>query len=98
MGKSPEMDDLLADLLEKRGNNVINYFYKMCTAIWKQNEWPSDWRVFLFDVLLKTGDTFECSNNPHMTFIGHSRKITLHHSEANAERAEIARFWTMERN
>ena len=54
-GKSPGIDDLPAELLKKGGNNIFQFFHKMCTAIWKQKEWPSDWKTSIFVILPKKG-------------------------------------------
>ena len=76
-GKSPGVDEIVAELVKNCGDHIVAYFYKLCTLIWNRKEWPDDWVKSIFVPIPKKGDIQQCSNNRTIALICHCSKVIL---------------------
>ena len=49
----------------------------ICQQIWKNQQWPKDWKSSVFIPIPKKGNAKECSNYHTTALISHASKITL---------------------
>ena len=49
----------------------------ICLQIWKTQQWPQDWKRWVFITILKKGNAKECSNYHKVALISHSSKVML---------------------
>ena len=75
-GKSPCVDEIVAELIKNGGDHVITYFYKLCALIWNKREWPDDWVKSIFIPIPKKGDIQQCCNNRAIASISHCSKMS----------------------
>ena len=61
-GKSTGVE-LPAELWKATGELGIDLLWKLCKAIWEQQEWPTDWCRAVFLPIYKKGIKKECSNH-----------------------------------
>ena len=74
-GKSPECDNIQAEMIKASGEEGIDLYHKLCTKIWEAEKWPSDWKRAIFIPLPKKGDLKLCSNYRTISLISHASKI-----------------------
>ena len=51
--------------------------HSICQQIWKTQEWPQDWKRWVFIPIPKKGNAKECSNYCTIALISHASKVTL---------------------
>ncbi|GFR74930.1 retrovirus-related Pol polyprotein from type-2 retrotransposable element R2DM [Elysia marginata] len=51
--------------------------HHLCCQIWKQQEWPEDWKLQQFLMLYKNSSSKECGNYRTIALISHASKILL---------------------
>ena len=51
--------------------------HSICQQIWKTQQWPQDWKRFVFIPIPKKGSAKECSNYWTIALIAHANKVTL---------------------
>ncbi|GFR65081.1 RNA-directed DNA polymerase (Reverse transcriptase) domain containing protein [Elysia marginata] len=56
------------------GIKALNH---LCCQIWKQQEWPEDWKLQEFVMLYKNGNSKECGNYRTIALISNASKILL---------------------
>ena len=49
----------------------------ICQQIWKTQQWPQNWKRFVFIPIPKKGNTNECSNYCTIALISHASKVML---------------------
>ena len=76
-GKSPGIDDIPAEMWKASGEEGVDLLWRLCTKIWKREEWPEDWCRAVFVPLPKKGNLKECSNYRTISLISHASKIML---------------------
>ncbi|GFR89582.1 endonuclease-reverse transcriptase [Elysia marginata] len=55
----------------------IKALHHLCCQIWKQQEWPEDWKPQEFVMLYKNGNFKECGNYRTIALISLASKILL---------------------
>ena len=55
----------------------ISIYHKLCTKIWKEEKWPSEWTKAVFVPIPKKGDLQQCTNYMTIALISHASKILL---------------------
>ena len=55
----------------------VEVYHKLCTKIWKSEQWPLDWKRAIFITLPKKGDLLMCSNYRTISLISRANKILL---------------------
>ena len=76
--KSPELDNIPAELIKAGGPSMINAVHKLCCKIWTSTDWPQDWKQQEMVMLHKAGDSKECGNYRTIALISHTSKIMLY--------------------
>ena len=76
-GKSTGVDELPAELWKATGELGIDLLWKLCKAIWEQQERPTDWCRAVFLPIYKEESKKECSNHRTISLIVHASKILL---------------------
>ncbi|GFS23164.1 RNA-directed DNA polymerase (Reverse transcriptase) domain containing protein [Elysia marginata] len=76
-GKSPGLDNIPAEKIKNSGEMGIKSLHHLCCQIWKQQEWPEDWKLQEFVMLYKNGNSKECGNYRAIALISHACKILL---------------------
>ena len=76
-GKSPGCDNIYAEMIKASGDEGIDIYHKLCTKIWENQVWPTDWKRAIFIPLPKKGDLQICSNYRTIALISHASKILL---------------------
>ena len=76
-GKSPGCDNIQAEMIKASGEEGIDVYHKLCTKIWQNGQWPTDWKRAIFITLPKKGDLQLCSNYRTISLISHASKILL---------------------
>ena len=56
--------------------NVLELHSK-CQQIWKTQQWPQNWKRFVFIAIPKKGNAKECSNYLTIALISHASKVML---------------------
>ena len=75
--KSPGCDNIHAEMIKASGDEGVEVYHKLCAAIWKSEQWPSDWKRAFFITLPKKLDLLMCSNYRTISLISHASKILL---------------------
>ena len=55
----------------------MKVLHSICQEIWKNQEWPQDWKKSVFIPIPKKGDAKECSNYCTIALISHTSKVML---------------------
>ena len=64
--------------------------FSICQQIWKTQQWPQDWKRWIFIPILKKGNAKECSNYHTIALISHASKVMLKILQAG-----FSSTWTM---
>ena len=59
-GKSTGVNNILAELVQVDGEDVIIAFTTVCNKIWQTGEWPTSWTQSLVITLPKKGNLQQC--------------------------------------
>ena len=51
--------------------------HSVCQQIWRTQQWPQDWKRYIFILIPKKGNVKECSNYHTIALISHSSKVRL---------------------
>ena len=76
-GKSAEVDNIPAELLQQGGEAMVNALLIICNKIWLTGEWPTPWTQSLITAIPKKGNIQLCQNYRTISFISHPSKVML---------------------
>ena len=76
-GKSAGVDNILAELVQAGGEDVITALSTICNKIWQTGEWPTPWTQSLVITLPKKGNLQQCQNYSTISLISHPIKVML---------------------
>ena len=76
-GKSAEVDNIPAELVQAGRQNVITALTTICNKIWQTGEWPTPWTQSLVITLPKKGNLQRCQNYRTISLISHPSKVML---------------------
>ena len=76
-GKSAEVDNIPAELVQAGGEDVITALNTICNKIWQTGEWPAPWTQSSVITLPKKGNLQQCQNYPTISLISHPSKVML---------------------
>ena len=77
MGKSADVDNIPAELVQAGGEAMIDILTSICNKIWKTREWPTTWTQSLVITLPKKGNLQLCQNYRTISLISHPSKVML---------------------
>ena len=55
----------------------MKVLHSICWQIWKNQQWPQNWKRSVFIPIPKKGNAKECSNYCTIALISHASKVTL---------------------
>ena len=70
-------DGILVELLQILKDDAVKVMHSIYQQIWKTQQWPRDWKRFVFIPIPKKGNAKECSNYCTIAFISHASKVML---------------------
>ena len=70
-------DGILAELFQILKDDAVKVLHSICQQIWKNWQWPQDWKRTVFIPIPKKGNTKECSNYRTIALISHASKVML---------------------
>ena len=77
MGKSADVDNIPAELVQAGGEAMIDILTTICNKIWKTGEWPTTWTQSLVITLPKKGNLQLCQSYRTINLISHPSKVML---------------------
>ena len=70
-------DEIPAELFQILKDDAVKMLHSICQQIWKTQQWPQDWKKWVFIPVPKKGNATECSNYCTIALISHSSKVML---------------------
>ena len=70
-------DGIPVELLQNLKDDAVKVLHSICQQIWKTQQWPQDWKSFVFIPILKKGNAKECSNYHTIVIISYASEIIL---------------------
>ena len=58
-------------------DDAVKVLHSICQQIWKTQQWPQDWKRWVFIPIPKKGNSKECSNYRTIALISHASKVKL---------------------
>ena len=80
MDKASGGDRFPVELLQILEDDAVKVLYSKCQQIWKNQQWPQDWKRSVFILIPKKSNTKEYSNNcihRRVALISHTSKVML---------------------
>ena len=77
MNKASGGDEIPVELFQILKDDAVKVLYSICQQIWKTQQWPQDWKRYVFIPILKKGNAKECSNYHTIAVISHTSKVML---------------------
>ena len=75
--KASGADGIQADLLQILKEDAVKVLCSICQQIGKTQQWPQDWKRFIFIPIPKKGNAKECSNYCTIALISHTSNVIL---------------------
>jgi hypothetical protein len=73
--KSPDIDQIPAELIKARGRTICYAIHKLFMAIWNKDELPEVWKESIIAPIHKMGDKTDCNNYRGMSLLPTMYKI-----------------------
>ena len=70
-------DDIPVELFQILKDNAVKVLHSISQQIWKTQQWPQDWKRYVFIPIPKKGNAKECLNYRTITLISHASKVML---------------------
>ena len=70
-------DGIPAELFQILKDDAVNVLHSICQQIWKNQQWPQDWKRSVFIPIPKKGNAKECPNYHTIALISHASKDML---------------------
>ena len=70
-------DGILNELFQILKDDAVEVLHSICQQIWKTQQWPQDWKRWIFIPIPKKGNAKECSNYHAIALISHASKVML---------------------
>ena len=77
MNKAGGGDRIPVELFQILKDDGVKVLHSMCQQIWKIQQWPQDWKMFVFTSIPKKGNAKECLNYCIIVLISHASNIIL---------------------
>ena len=81
MNKASGGDGMPVELFQIIKDDAMKVLHSICQQIWKTQQWPQDWKKFVFIPIPKKGNAKECSNYRTIALISHANKVMLKFSK-----------------
>ena len=70
-------DGIPVELFQILKDEAVKVLHSICQKIWKTQQWPQDWKRWVFILIPKKGNAKECSNYHTIALISHTSKGML---------------------
>ena len=70
-------DGIPVELFQILKDDAVKVLHTICQQIWKNQQWPQDWKGSVFISVPKKGNAKECSNYHTIALISHASKVML---------------------
>ena len=70
-------DGIPVELFQIPKDDAVKVLHSLCQQIWKNQQWPQDWKRSVFIPILKKGKAKQCSNYHRIALISHTSKVML---------------------
>ena len=77
MNKASGGDGIPVELFQILKVDAVKVLHSICQQIWKNQQWPQDWKKSVFIPIPKKGNAKECSNYGTAALISHGSKVML---------------------
>ena len=68
-------DGIPFELFQILKDDAVKALHSICQQIWKNQQWPQDWKRSVFILIPEKGNAKECSNYCIIVLISHASKI-----------------------
>ena len=97
MNKASGGDGIPVELFQILKDDAVKVLHSICQQIWKNQQWPQDWKRSVFIAILKKGNSKECSNYHTIAHISHGSKVMLKNSAIHEPRNSRCSSWFLKR-
>ena len=73
--KASGRDGIPVELFQILKDDAVKVPHSICQQIWKMQQWPQDWKKYIFIPISKKGNAKECSNYRTIALISHASKV-----------------------
>ena len=77
MNKASRGDGIPVELSQILNDEAVKVLHSICQQIWKNQQWPRDWKRSVFIPIPKKGNAKECLNYHTIALISHASKVML---------------------
>ena len=77
MNKASGGDGIPVELIQILKDDAVKVLHSICQQIWKDQQWPRDWKRSVFIPIPKKGNAKECTSYRTIAIISHARKVML---------------------
>ena len=70
-------DGISVKLFQILKDDAVKVLYSICHQIWKNQQWPQDWKRSVFIPIPTKGNAKECSNYCTIALISHTSNVML---------------------
>ena len=77
MNKASGDDGIPVELFQILKDDAVKVLYSVCQQIWKTQQWPQDWKRWVFILIPKKGNAKECLNHRTIALISHVSEVML---------------------
>ena len=85
MNKASGGDGIPVELFQTLKDDAVKVLHSICQKIWKNQQWPQDWKRSVFIQIPKKDNAKECSNYCTIALISHTIKVMLKILQARLE-------------
>ena len=68
-------DGIPVEVFKILKDGTVKVLYSICQQIWKTQQWPQEWKRFVFIPIPKKGSGKECSSYHTIALISHASKV-----------------------
>ena len=70
-------DGIPVELFQNFKDDAVKVLHSVWQQIWNTQQWPQDWKKWVFILIPRKGNAKECSNHRTIALISHARKVML---------------------
>ena len=77
INKASGGDGIPVELFQILKDNAVKMLHSICQQTWKTQQWPQDWKWWVFIPIPKKGNAKECSHYGTIALISHVSEVML---------------------
>ena len=81
-------DGIPVELFQPLKDDAVKVLHSICQQIWKNQQWPQDWKRSVFTPIPKKGNANECSIYCTIVLISHTSNVMLKILQARLQQFE----------